>query len=317
MPCNIKHCATAWFDMRLLMPRRILTWGFVLAVPTWLVGPSKGESFADKVISFQSGTTAAVTFQGEPFNQADKALGAPERFTGEDTDFPSVVSPFNPPFGTNEIVSIGEGGHITLRLTHFVVIDDSGPEIGVFTNAGLVEKDFPNGQAAQEIFPNDDDTSFGIDAAYVEVSEDGLTFVPLNGGESILFDIPTNGYTDVTNPFDTTPGLSPSDFSKPWVGGLTDFNGLDYAAMRTLLDGSAGGKWLDLSDTELDQVGFIRFSVMDDGDEDTGLNFELDAVSIAGGFLGGPVPEPASSCALVTIGGLLMIRRKRGALFVA
>ncbi|MFI4896730.1 MAG: hypothetical protein ACIARR_02775 [Phycisphaerales bacterium JB059] len=31
-------------------------------------------------------------------------LGSPERFTGEVDNFPSVVSPFSPPFGGDEIV---------------------------------------------------------------------------------------------------------------------------------------------------------------------------------------------------------------------
>ena len=55
-------------------------------------------AFADRVISFESGTTAAVTFDGRPFDQATTALGAPETLTGEDTGFLSVVSLFKPAF---------------------------------------------------------------------------------------------------------------------------------------------------------------------------------------------------------------------------
>ena len=300
-----------WLGLR---KKSVLAGALVSVVSGGLAEPSWGEVFADWVVSFESGTTAAETFTGEPFNQKDKALGAPEAFTGEQSDFAGVVSPFNPPFSTDELVSIGEGGHITLRLARFAMVGDSGLHIGVFTNAGLVETDFPHGQAADELVANDGGVStFGMDAASVEVSEDGVHFIALNNGEPILFDIPTNGYTDVTNPFDTEPGSSLTDPSKPWSGGLSAFDGLNYAAIVTLLDGSAGGKWLDLSGTGLDQVGYIRFSVADDGDDETRLNFEIDAVSVAQGFLGAPVPLPTSSFLFIGAGGLMMIQTKRGA----
>ena len=61
--------------------------------------------------------------------------------------FLGVVSPFNPPFGQNEIVSVGEGGHIMLRLSHYAIPQAAGPEIGVFENVGLIDINYPNGQA--------------------------------------------------------------------------------------------------------------------------------------------------------------------------
>jgi hypothetical protein len=238
------------------------------------------------VLSYNEGSTPAAGF-----TTASAANGQPERFTGEGA-FPGVVSPFNPPFGANEIVSVGEGGHIALRLSHFAIPQAAGPEIGVFENVGLVDMNYPNGQAGSPA------GTFGpLDFATVEVSEDGDEWVSLGDR---TFDVPTNGYTDLTNPYSSTPGGVPSDFQKPFLGSLSSFDGLRYSDasgpdILETLAGSGGGTWLDISAAGLPQVGFIRFSLNNDLDPNTRLNFELDAVSIASGAVGSPiVPESAS-----------------------
>ena len=242
--------------------------------------------FAAGVVSYNAGATPTAGF-----TTPSAALGSPERFTGEGS-FPGVVSPFNPPFLTSEIVSVGEGGQLTLRLSHYAIPQAGGPEIGVFENVGLIDTGFPNGVAGTPA------ATFGIDSALVDVSADGTNWVSLG---NVAFDIPANGYTDVTDPFASTAGSVPSDFQKPFTGNLNSFNGLRYfdAAnpdMLDLLAGSGGGKWLDISGTGLAQVGFVRFSVADDFNATSRLNFELDAVSIAHAALGAAVvPEPATA----------------------
>ena len=226
--------------------------------------------YAAGVVSYNAGATPAAGF-----TTPSTALGSPERFTGEGS-FPGVVSPFNPPFLTSEIVSVGEGGQLTLRLSHYAIPQAGGPEIGVFENVGLIDINFPNGVAGSPA------ATFGIDSALVDVSANGTNWVSLG---NIAFDIPANGYTDVTDPFASTAGSVPSDFQKPFTGNLSSFNGLRYfdAGSPDILDllaGSGGGKWLDISGTGLSQVGFIRFSVADDLNATSRLNFELDAVSI-------------------------------------
>src|SRR4051794_12179919 len=247
------------------------------------IATSAVAQYAAQVISYNPGTTAAAGF-----TTSSSALGEPERFTGEGV-FPGVVSPFNPPFRSNEIVSIGEGGQLTLRLSNFAVAQPSGlPEIGVFESVGIADTNYPNGQAGTPA------TAFGPDSAIVEVSATGATWFSLG---SVLFDVPANGYTDLSNPYSSAPGSALADFQQPFVGGLSSFNGLRYSDpssfdMLDLLAGSGGGKWLDISSTGLTQVGYIRFSVPDDGTP-TNQNFELDAVSISHAALGGPtVPEP-------------------------
>lgn len=242
--------------------------------------------YAAQVISYNAGVTPA-----SGFTNASAALGEPERFTGEGA-FPGVVSPFNPPFLTSEIVSIGEGGQIKLRLSHYAVAQAAGaPEIGIFENVGLADTNYPNGQAGSPA------SAFGIDSAVVEVSADGTSWYSFG---SIMFDVPSNGYTDLSNPFASMPGSAPSDFQLPFVGNLNSFDGLQYSHptnvdVLDLLAGSGGGKWLDISSSGLPQVGYIRLSVADDGNSSVGLNFELDAVSISHEALGTPVvPEPTT-----------------------
>lgn len=252
--------------------------------------------YAAAVVSYDQGTNPAAGYT-DPYT----ALGSPERFTGEGS-FPGYVTAFNPPFGTNELVSIGSTGHLTLRLSHFVVPDPAGPEIGVFTNVGIADENYPNGQAGNPLF------AFGVDDALVEVSTNGLAWESLGVTK---FDIPTQGYTDVANTVE-------SDFQQPFVGALTDFNGLALSDpanpdILDLLAGSGGGTWLDISATGLAKVGYIRFSVP----ATSGTNFELDAVSISATALGGQIPEPntlaifASLLCAATCRGLGMRSKSR------
>jgi len=259
---------------------------------------------AIEVVSFDPGTTAAAGF-----NQLAAVLGPPAKTNGANP-FEGVVSPFNPPYKTGDILSIGETGHLTLRLSNYVVPQSGGPEIGVFTNVGLLDSDYPNGKAGDVLGP--DDNTFGIDSALVDVSEDGTTWASLG---SVLFDIPSNAFTDLADPFSLASGSAPADVQKPFVGSLTDFAGKTYAGTSPntldLLDGSAGGTWLDVSSSGLAQVGFIRFTVPENLAARASL--ELDAVSIARRAMGAPtVPEPAT-LALVGIAslGLAMNLRSR------
>jgi hypothetical protein len=265
--------------------------------------------YAADVVSYDAGTTPATDFGGSPLDFQPAALGAPERFTGEGS-WPGAVTPFNPPFMSDEIISVGEGGHLVLRLSHFAVPQAGGPEIGVFTNTGLIDMDYPNGLASSPA------EAFGVDSALVDVSADGTNWVSLG---DVTFDIPTNGYTDLTSGASSVPGNVMSDFQQPFTGSLSSFDGLAYfdadgPDMLDLLAGSGGGTWLDISETGLVQVAFVRFSVADDLRPTTRLNFELDAVSISHAALGAAtVPEPASvillGSALVALA--LCCRRRR------
>ena len=64
------------------------------------VAPLRADEFAHAVVAYNPGSNYAVNF-----TNPNTALGRPSRVNpfGEATD------PFNPPYGTNQIVSLGEG----------------------------------------------------------------------------------------------------------------------------------------------------------------------------------------------------------------
>ena len=261
---------------------------------------SSAGVFADQVISFSGGTTPTPGYSSAP-----AALGSPARYFGG--PFPSVVSPFSPPYLSSDLVSIGEGGHITLRFAQYVTPSASGPEIGVFAHPGISDVNYPAGKAGPTLSPFDFSTFSIGSAVNVEVSPDNIIWQSLGSQQ---FTIPTNGFSDVASPYATSPGNVPSDFGIPFTGTLSSFANLTYPQMLTLLNGSGGGTWLDISGTGFSNVGYIRFSLPDDGNSNTELAMEIDAVSIANGGAGSPLPEP-STLLLGALGciGLLAVRR--------
>lgn len=285
----------------------LLVSGIILGIsPVTLAG-----QFAGSVVSYDSGAAPATAWPSLlPYDNAAAALGMPDGVTGEEGIFgTSVLSPFSAADEIAEIVSVGEGGHLTLQMENYVNVGP-GLDLGVIANVALMDSGWPNGVAGNPA------ATFGDDPATVEVSSNSVDWVSL--GE-VTFNMPANYYTNATA-YNVDPPAGPqvADFGKPFdpAGGLSAFDGLNFAGVLALLDGSGGGTWLDLSATGLTQVGYIRFSVADDGDPNTNANFELDAVIIANGKVGAPVgaapvPEPAAISLLALGGGFCLIRRRR------
>src|SRR5260370_34507965 len=71
------------------------------------VSPAPASPFADEIISYDPGVGFAPRF-----TDPDAALGEPSRINpyGDATD------PFDPPYGTNQIVSIGAGGSLAVQF---------------------------------------------------------------------------------------------------------------------------------------------------------------------------------------------------------
>jgi hypothetical protein len=234
---------------------------------------------------------------GGSYMNPQAALGPPERFTGEGV-YPGVVSPFNPPFLPSEIVSIGEGGHLTLRLDQPATDDASHPygvDLLIFGNAGFIDVDYPQGTTGNPA------ALFGADGGEVEVSQDGLTFHTVIGA---LADglYPTLGYLD-SGPYDGQPGQILSDFTRPVNPALrlNGLSGLTYTQLVAAYDGSGGGAPLDLAQAGLAEAQFVRISVPDDGNPNVNAPpIEIDAVTA--------VPEPACAGALL-LGAWIALRR--------
>jgi hypothetical protein len=272
------------------MFRRLMTFAIGGLATILSAEPTRGAEFAVEVISYAAGTVP-----NSNFSDPNSALGSPNGVAGENTAFPNVLNPFGAAFGQDELTQIRPGGHLTLRLARPVVIGP-GPEISVIENVALTDAAWPNGTAGNPV------STFGSGMGKVEVSADGTTWEDLNGGNPILFDRPAMFYTNAI-PSDTAAPNDPqlTDFGKPFdpVGGLSAFNGLTYPQIVTLMDGSGGGTWLDLDESGLAQVEFVRFSVP----AGSATTLEIDAVALR-------VPEPATWM-LLSLGAVLMIATRR------
>lgn len=245
-----------------------------------------GSPFASEAVDYSPGTTA-----NPDYASPQAALGEPSRYI-PDTSWPSVVSIFNPPWLTTQIVSIGQGGSLTVRFDK-AITDDAGHQFGVdvivFGNCFFVDTAYPTGQIASTA------SLYSVGAGRIEVSENGVDFYEV---PNVLADglFPTQGYNDV-GPQDGLPGQSPTDFFKPVNPALTlsDFNGLTYQQALALYDGSGGGTPVDLADAVddaglpagLTQAYYVRISHVGEGAT------EIDA------FVA--VPEPSAGLMLTIL----------------
>ena len=239
--------------------------------------------FADSVVAYSSGTGVSAGF-----TNPGMALGAPSQVNpfGEGTD------PFNPPYGTNQIVSVGAGGLLTVQFNSPVVNDPSHPfglDFIIFGNSGFVitNGDFSGGGITDgSLFSNNAGTT------RVSVSLDNITYYTLDAARAPVVDglFPTDGTGSFQQP--VNPSLTNADFS-----------GQGLAGIRALYGGSAGGVGFDLdwardgsgNNVSLAGINFVRVEVL------TGKS-EID------GFAA--VPEPAS-WTLILFGALGLSSARR------
>jgi hypothetical protein len=218
--------------------------------------------FATAVVSYAPGFGAVAGFTNPAV-----ALGAPERFTGEGL-FPQAVTPFQPAYRPNEVVSIGVNGHLTLAFGRDVLDDPRNPfgiDLIVFGNAFFTDGSFGLGIVA----------GLAAEGGSIAVSEDGVHWVTAKGRAADgLF--PTMGYLDAA-PFSTAPGFVESDFLRPVDPsiGLDSLVGLPYEELVAIYDGSGGGTGIDLAELGLVRARFVRIS----GPTASGTSPEIDAVA--------------------------------------
>ena len=201
--------------------------------------------FATRVVSYIPGTGAATGHRNP-----QTALGEPARITGT-SSAPETVTPFQPAWMTNQIVSIGAGGSLTLELGQAAIDSPNNPfgvDLIVFSNAFF--SDVSGGQGSPGYC--------FADGGVIDVSDDGATWfeIPNTQADGPM---PTMGFIDA-GPFDSMPGELPTDFRKPMNPAITlsDLQELNYIDVINAYNGSGGGVGVDLASVGLNQAHFVR-----------------------------------------------------------
>ncbi len=252
--------------------------------------------FATQVLSYGAGANANPSY-----TTASNALGSAARMTGFG-DFVSGVTPFNPAFATDQLVSIGSGGHLTLGFDRDITNDAShrfGVDLIVFSNAFFVDQSFfdadPTNDGSGVLGPNP--AIFGSSGiADIYVSADGQDWRLAAATTLNLF--PTLGYADFTETTPLAPGSVETDFTRAMDPTMTlgSLAGLTFAQLIALYDGSGGGVGIDISGTGLDSARYVRI------ENNSTAAFSVDAVAA--------VPGPGVT-ALGFAGLVLAARRRR------
>lgn len=232
------------------------------------IGQARATPFAAEVVSYEPGTGFATDWSsGAGFTDEEAILGAPARETPGEWGGP--ITPFSPPYRLDQILSVGEGGQVTLKFARPIrdeALNPFGLDFIVFGGAGftITNGDFSGGGIT-------DGSLFGQadGETRVSVSTDGETWFVLDPELAPAFDAyyPTDGSGDFGLP--VNPALAKGDFAD---AGLAKFTEL-YA-------GSGGGVGYDIGwsvdatgkPVTLDQAQFIRLEVLSG-------KAEMDAVS--------------------------------------
>jgi len=251
-----------------------------LLVPTLV-----SAQFADTVVSYTSGTG----FQ-TGYTTPAAALGEPSRITPG--TFGGPVDPFNSPYLSSQLVSLGVGGSLTVQFNSPILNNPANPfgfDFNIFGNAGFVitNGDYSGGGIT-------DGSLYGADATStrVSVSADGINFFTLNPALTPTVDslFPTDGSGNFG--LSVNPALNAGSFA-----------GQDLLGIRSLYNGSGGGRGFDISwaqdgignSISLGSISFVRVDVL-------GGNAEIDGFAV--------VPEPASA-ALLLLGPLAIWATRR------
>ena len=175
------------------------------------VNGAGAAQFAVEVVSYKSGTGfAADLSSGVGYTNKVAIIGEPARETpGE---WGGSVTPFSPPYRPDQILSIGEGGEVTLKFARPIrdePLNPFGLDLIVFGGAGFT---ITNGDFSDRGVT--DGTLFGAAGGKtrVWVSVDGEIWFVLDPERAPVFDAyyPTNGTGDFGLP--VNPSLGKGDW---------------------------------------------------------------------------------------------------------
>lgn len=246
------------------------------------------DSWADQIIDYDPGSNPPPGY-----TDPSTSLGEPTRFTGVASGFPGAVTPFNSPFEMNELVSIGEGGSLTVAFDEPVINDAANPfgiDLLIFGNAFYWDNDWPNGNAG----------ALASEGGVVEVSDDGQNWF-LAPGVDADGAFPTLGYLDLPGAYSDQPGSVLSDFTRP-VDPAFDATGFDFVDIVAAYSGSGGGVGIDIGALGLSQISFVRIT----NPIGSGFTPEIDAFADVSA-----IPAPGPMLMLTVFASLARGRRSR------
>jgi hypothetical protein len=241
----------------MLQSRSVLLTALLLSSPRFV----HADNVAGNVLEYDPGVGFSAGY-----TNAASALGEPSRITSG--PFGGPVDPFNPAFRSDQLVSLGAGGSLTLQLSSPIQNDPSHPfglDFSIFGNAGfsITNGNFTGGGVT-------DGSLFGQNSGMtrVSVSLDNVHYYTLNPSLAPTVDglFPTDGSGDFARP--VNPSLTGPSFS-----------GLDLAGIRALYAGSGGGAGFDISwaqdsngnPVNLSEINFVRIDVLSGKSEIDGV----------------------------------------------
>ena len=216
----------------------------LLACSSIVLNTVAATNYAVSVISYNPGAGFAANF-----TNANSVLGEPSRVA----PFGEAIDPFDPPYGTNQIASIGAGGSITIKF-HKPIFDVPHKPFGldfiIFGNAGfIVTNEFDLNTFTYIGTPATDSSLFAQNTGVTRVS------VSANGRKFYALDPEPTPLLDALFPPD-----SEGRFDIPVDPSLTqeDFAGATLEDIRTLYKGSAGGTGFNIRHAQTEHGRRVR-----------------------------------------------------------
>jgi hypothetical protein len=223
--------------------------------------------WANQVIAYDSGTGVDARY-----TDASTALGSPTRANF----FGDAVTPFNSAYWFTDVVTIGQGGSLTVAFGEAVtddVLNPFGIDLLIFGNQFYIT------DAEGRI------TSTFNEGGVIELSADGVnwSFVTHTGAEG---GFPTLGFTGIADlQFGGDYGTGLTDFTRPVDPSLNPM-GLSREALAAAYGTSGGGLGIDIGALGFSEISFVRVSNSRDaaGSPDIDAFADVSAVPGPGGI---------------------------------